>query len=188
ADMGDQQSIEMSLSTFSAHIANLLEILRTATDRSLVLVDELASGTDPVEGAALAQALLTRLATTARLTAVTTHYSELKEWASASDVAANAGTALDSATHAPLYPIVLARPGTSQAVEAAARLGLDESIVADARGRVAPERLRIAELLAEAETAEAAAEEERNAARREHAEARRLAEQAEERAEAIAAE
>jgi DNA mismatch repair protein MutS2 len=188
ADIGDQQSIEMSLSTFSAHIANLLEILRTATDRSLVLVDELASGTDPVEGAALAQALLARLATTARLTVVTTHYPELKEWASATDDAANAGTALDAVTHAPLYRVALGRPGTSHALETAARLGLDESIVADARSRVAPERLRMAELLAEAETAEAAAADERQAAAREHAAARRLTRQAEERAAALEAE
>jgi DNA mismatch repair protein MutS2 len=83
ADIGDQQSIEMSLSTFSAHIANVVSILRTATDRSLVLIDELASGTDPAEGGALAQAVLTQLAQQARLTVVTTHHPELKEWASA---------------------------------------------------------------------------------------------------------
>ena len=92
ADIGDRQSIEMSLSTFSGHIANLVAILDAATDRSLVLVDEVASGTDPVEGSALAQALVARLARQARLTIVTTHYPELKEWASARDDAANAAT------------------------------------------------------------------------------------------------
>src|SRR5262249_24646756 len=111
-----------------------------------------------------------------------------KEWASASDAAANAGTALDAATHAPLFRITLGRPGTSHALETAARLGLDESIVADARSRVAPERLRIAELLAEAESAEAAAVEERHAAERAHSEARRLQRQAEDRTAALAAE
>ena len=161
ADIGDQQSIEMSLSTFSAHISNLVAILGTATGRSLVLIDELASGTDPTEGAALAQAVLARLAKRARLTVVTTHHPELKEWASATDGAANAATGLDPVTHAPLYRIVLGRPGTSHALQTAERLGLDESIVADARSRVEPERLRIAELLAEAEAAERAAEEER---------------------------
>jgi DNA mismatch repair protein MutS2 len=164
ADIGDRQSIEMSLSTFSGHIANLVEILDAATERSLVLVDEVASGTDPVEGSALAQALVAHLAQQARLTVVTTHYPELKEWASAQEHAANAATALDPATQAPLYTITLGRPGTSHALQTAARLGLDESVVADARGRVEPERLRIAELLAETEAAERVAAQEREAA------------------------
>ncbi|HVM16820.1 MAG TPA: Smr/MutS family protein [Gaiellaceae bacterium] len=157
ADIGDQQSIEMSLSTFSAHLRNLLAILDAATARSLVLVDELASGTDPVEGSALAQALLARLAAQARLTVVTTHYAELKEWASASDRVANAATALDPETHEPLYRLAVGRPGTSHALDTAERLGLDARVVADARARIAPERLRITELLAEAEAAERAA-------------------------------
>src|SRR5206468_318460 len=114
-DIGDQQSIEMSLSTFSAHVANLISILERATVNSLVLVDELASGTDPVEGSALAQALLERFARQARLTVVTTHYPELKEWASATGGAANAATAIDARTHEPLYRIALGRPGTSYA-------------------------------------------------------------------------
>ena len=187
ADIGDRQSIEMSLSTFSAHISNLVAILETATERSLVLVDELASGTDPTEGAALAQAVLARLAEQARLTVVTTHHPELKEWASATDGAANAATGLDSVTHAPVYRIVLGRPGTSHALQTAERLGLDESVVADARSRVAPGRLRIAELLAEAETAERAAEEERQAATQERVDATRLGERARERAEELEA-
>jgi DNA mismatch repair protein MutS2 len=187
ADIGDQQSIEMSLSTFSAHISNLVAILGTATGRSLVLIDELASGTDPTEGAALAQAVLARLAERARLTVVTTHHPELKEWASATGGAANAATGLDPATHAPLYRVVLGRPGTSHALQTAERLGLDESIVADARSRVEPERLRIAELLAEAEAAERTAEEERRAATRERAEARRLGAQAQKRADELEA-
>src|SRR6478609_5416573 len=164
ADIGDRQSIEMSLSTFSGHIANLVEILDAATERSLVLVDEIASGTDPEEGSALAQALVERLAQQARLTVVTTHYPELKEWASARDDAANAATALDPATQAPLYTITLGRPGTSHALQTAERLGLDGTVVADARSRVEPERLRIAELLAETEAAERIAAAERAAA------------------------
>ena len=157
ADIGDRQSIEMSLSTFSGHIANLVEILDAATDRSLVLVDEIASGTDPEEGSALAQALVERLAQQARLTVVTTHYPELKEWASARDDAVNAATSLDPETNAPNYRITLGRPGISHALQTAARLGLDESVVAAARERVAPERLRIGELLAETEAAERSA-------------------------------
>ncbi len=164
ADIGDEQSIERSLSTFSGHLSNLVTILASATARSLVLVDELASGTDPVEGAALAQALLARLAGQARLTAVTTHYPELKEWASAVDGVANAATGFDPDTHEPLYQVALGRPGTSHALRIAARLGLDDGLVADARGRVAPERLRIEDLLAEAEGAERAAAGEREVA------------------------
>ncbi len=178
----------MSLSTFSAHISNLVAILRTATRRTLVLVDELASGTDPAEGAALAQAVLGALAARARLTVVTTHHSELKEWASATDGAANAATGLDPATHTPLYRIALGRPGTSHALQTAERLGLDASIVADARSRVEPERLRIAELLAEAEAAERSATEARQAAERERVEARRLGDHARERTEALEAQ
>ena len=188
ADIGDPQSIEMSLSTFSGHIENVRTILRAATARSLVLVDELASGTDPVEGSALAQALLGRLAEQARLTVVTTHYPELKEWASATEGASNAATGLDPETHAPLYRLVLGRPGTSHALQTAERLGLDEAIVADARARVAPERLRIAELLGEAEAAERAAVEQLEGAATERAEAKELVEQARERQAALEAE
>ena len=171
ADIGDRQSIEMSLSTFSGHVANLVAILNAARERSLVLLDEVAAGTDPVEGSALAQALLSRLAEQARLTVVTTHYAELKEWASATDGVANAATGFDPETHAPLFRIALGRPGISHALQTAERLGLDAEIVADARGRVAPERLRIEELLAEAEAAERTAVEEREAAAGERAEA-----------------
>ncbi len=188
ADIGDPQSIEMSLSTFSGHVANLIEILGAATERSLVLIDELASGTDPVEGAALAQALLERLARTARLTVVTTHYPELKEWASATEGSANAATAFDPETHAPLYRVALGRPGTSLGLETAERLGIDEQIVADARARVAPERLRVAELLADAEAAERAAQEALAAAERERRAARREVERAREREALLEAE
>ena len=174
ADIGDRQSIEMSLSTFSGHVANLVAILRAARERSLVLLDEVAAGTDPVEGSALAQALLARLAEQARLTVVTTHYAELKEWASATEGVANAATGFDPDTHAPLYRIALGRPGISHALQTAERLGLDAEVVADARGRVAPERLRIEELLAEAAAAERAAAEEREAAAGERAEAAEL--------------
>ena len=157
ADIGDRQSIEMSLSTFSGHLSTLVEILGSATGRSLVLLDEVAAGTDPEEGSALAQALVARLARQARLTVVTTHYPELKEWASANDHVANAATSFDPDTGEPLYRVDLGRPGTSHALRIAERLGLDADVVADARSRVAPERLRTAELLAEAQAAERAA-------------------------------
>ena len=103
-----------------------------------MLVDELASGTDPAEGSALGQAVVSELARRVRLTVVTTHYPELKEWASATTVAANAATGIDPVTHAPLYRIVLGRPGSSHALRTAGRLGLAASIVADARAASRP--------------------------------------------------
>jgi DNA mismatch repair protein MutS2 len=188
ADIGDEQSIEMSLSTFSGHLRNIVEILDAATDRSLVLLDELAAGTDPVEGSALAQALVERLAGQARLTVVTTHYPELKEWASATDGVANAATGFDPETYAPLYEISLGRPGTSQALRMAERLGLEPAVVADARSRVSPEQLRLAELLDEAEAGVAAAVAAERTAKQREREANRLAEQVQIREVALAAE
>jgi DNA mismatch repair protein MutS2 len=181
ADIGDRQSIEMSLSTFSGHVRTLVAILEHATGRSLVLLDEVAAGTDPQEGAPLAQALLERLASQARLTVVTTHYAELKEWASARDDVANAATGFDVETDTPLYRLALGRPGTSHALRVAERLGLDPAVVGDARTRVDPERLRASELVAEAEAAERAARERRE-------EAERSARRAEERERELAAE
>ena len=163
-DIGDEQSIAMSLSTFSAHVRNLVGILEDATSTSLVLLDEIAAGTDPVEGAALAEALLDALAGQARLTVTTSHYAELKEWASATDGAANAATGIDPDSYEPLYTVALGRPGTSHALQTAERLGLDGAIVAAARSRVAPERLQVAELVAEAESAAREAQEDLSAA------------------------
>ena len=188
ADIGDPQSIEMSLSTFSGHVRALIAVLGAATDRSLVLIDEVASGTDPVEGSALAQALVARLAGQARLTVVTTHHPELKDWASATDGVANAATALDPETHEPLYRIALGRPGTSHALATAERLGVDAAVVDDARTRVAPERLRVADLLAEAESAERTAAETRAEAEAERAEASALTEAARRREAELADE
>ena len=188
ADIGDEQSIEMSLSTFSGHLRNIVRILGAATSRSLVLLDELAAGTDPVEGSALAQALVERLSGQARLTVVTTHYPELKEWASATHGAANAATGFDPDSYAPLYEVTLGRPGTSQALRMAERLGLESAVVANARARVSPEQLRLAELLNEAEAGVTAAAEAREAAERREAEAKRVLEQVETREVALAAE
>src|ERR687898_933201 len=185
ADIGDRQSIEMSLSTFSGHVAAIVTILDAAGDRSLVLLDELASGTDPVEGSALAQALVARLAEQARLTLVTTHYPELKEWASATEGVANAGTGFDPDTHEPLYRVALGRPGTSHALQIAERLGLDPAVVEDARERVAPERLRIQELLTDAESAERVAAEERTRAAAERSEVTEALGRARERERAL---
>jgi DNA mismatch repair protein MutS2 len=184
ADIGDEQSIAMSLSTFSGHIRNLVAILEGAGDRSLVLLDEVAAGTDPVEGAALARALLARLAGQARLTVATSHYAELKEWASSTDAVANAATGFDPETQEPLYRVALGRAGTSHALRIAERLGLPPELVAEARAQVTPERLRVAELLAEAEAAEGQAAEARASAAKELA----AAEQARAAAESRVAE
>jgi len=181
-DIGDEQSIAMSLSTFSAHVRNLVAILESATGSSLVLLDELAAGTDPVEGAALAQAVLAQLVTQARLTVTTSHYAELKEWASAADGAANAATGLDPETSEPLYTIALGRPGTSHALQTAERLGLPAEVVAAARAAVAPERLLVADLVTEAEGAARDAHELRESAaaeQRDAVAARTAAERAE---------
>jgi DNA mismatch repair protein MutS2 len=184
ADIGDEQSIAMSLSTFSGHVRNLVAILGAATDRSLVLLDEVAAGTDPVEGAALAQALVGRLTRQARLTVVTSHYPELKEWASATEGVTNAATGFDPESEEPLYRITLGRPGTSHALRIAERLGLAPDLVAEARRSVVPERLRVAELLAEAEAAEERAAEDRESA----ASARAAAESSRDAAERRVAE
>ena len=182
ADIGDEQSIAMSLSTFSGHVRNLVAILEGAGESSLVLLDEVAAGTDPVEGAALAQALLARLSRQARLTVATSHYPELREWASATAGVANAATGFDPETQEPLYRVALGRAGTSHALRIAERLGLPADIVEDARTHVSPERLRVAELLAEAEAAEGQAAEARESAASEHAAAERARAAAEARA------
>ncbi len=187
-DIGDEQSIAMSLSTFSAHVRNLVGILESATANSLVLLDEIAAGTDPVEGAALAEALLDALAGQARLTVTTSHYAELKEWASAADGAANAATGIDPDSHEPLYSVTLGRPGTSHALQTAERLGLPGQIVATARGRVAPERLQVAELVAEAEAAAREAQDERAAAAVEREEAQAARAKAQRAADGLQAE
>jgi len=187
-EIGDQQSIAMSLSSFAAHVRNLIAILAEATSASLVLIDEPASGTDPVEGAALARALLERLAQQARLTIATTHYPELKEWASGADAAANAATAIDPETHEPLYRLALGRAGTSHALRTAERLGLDPAVVARAHDAIEPARHRIATLLAEAEAAERAAADDRSAAAAERAAAESAVADARKQEAALAAE
>ena len=146
ADIGDQQSIEMSLSTFSGHVAQHRRDPRCRRrERSLVLLDELASGTDPVEGSALAQALLARLAEQARLTRRDDALPRA-EGVGERDARGSRTprTGFDPETHAPLYRIALGRPGTSHALQIAERLGLDAGVVDDAARGSTPERLRVA--------------------------------------------
>ncbi len=154
ADIGDEQSIAMSLSTFSGHMRNLVHILEAAGPRSLVLLDEVAAGTDPHEGAALARGIVAALVDRGAHVVVTTHYSELKEWASEAEGVVNAAVGFDPDSLQPTFVLAVGRAGASHALQMAEQLGLEPTVVSAARQLVAPERLAVAGLLAEAAGAE----------------------------------
>jgi len=147
ADIGDEQDLRSNLSTFSAHLANLAEIVRTATPRSLVVLDEVGVGTDPAEGAALAQAVLEQLADRAARVVATTHFNLLKEMASVDERFSNASVAFDPATYAPTYRLVLGTPGTSSALTVAERMGIPIAALDRARELLAREDVELDRLL-----------------------------------------
>ena len=154
ADIGDEQSIQASLSTFSAHLRNLAEILRSATADSLVLVDELGSGTDPVEGAALGGAILEELTRRGTLTIATTHLGALKEVATEVPGVVNASLQFDAAALAPTYRLVKGVPGRSYGLSIARRLALPEQVLARAEERVPSGERDVERLLADLEARE----------------------------------
>ncbi len=153
ADIGDEQSIEQSLSTFSSHLNNIVAILQQADQRSLVLLDELGAGTDPVEGSALARAILGNLLARQCTTMVATHYSELKMYAHTTPGVENASLEFDLETLSPTYRMQIGLPGRSNAFAIAERLGLPAAIVQEARGLVSAEDLQAESLLAEIQQA-----------------------------------
>ena len=147
ADIGDEQSIEQSLSTFSSHMTNIVEILKQADHRALVLLDELGAGTDPAEGSALARALLNTLLERRVTVMVTTHHPELKIFAQQTPGVSNASVEFDLETLAPTFRLIIGLPGRSNALAIAARLGLPEAIIEEARAMVSDSDLEVDNLL-----------------------------------------
>ncbi|MCL6510305.1 MAG: endonuclease MutS2 [Anaerolineae bacterium] len=185
ADIGDEQSIEQSLSTFSAHMTNLRSFLERVNERSLVLLDELGAGTDPAEGAALARALLEYLLRAGAICVVATHYPELKAWASLTPGAANANVAFDYETLQPLYKLTVGLPGRSNAFAIAQRLGIPDEIIATAKDYMDRNVARVEDMLAEIARLQQQAERARDAALRSQREAEANAERIRSRLNAI---
>ena len=147
ADIGDEQSIEQSLSTFSGHITNIIRILKQIDNRSLVIFDELGSGTDPQEGAAIARAILSHLLEVGVMTLVATHYPELKTFAHSTEGVVNASLEFDIKTLRPTYKLTIGLPGRSNALAIAQKLGLPQPIIDSAKAEINPLDLRADKLL-----------------------------------------
>ncbi|MEX0626095.1 MAG: endonuclease MutS2 [Chloroflexota bacterium] len=155
ADIGDEQSIAQSLSTFSSHLRNVVRFVAAAGPGTLVLLDEIGAGTDPTEGSALAMAIVERLLASGAMVAATTHYAELKAFAQEHALVTNASVAFDVATLRPTYRLEIGLPGKSQAFAIAERLGLSAEILEDARSRLGAEHVSMEETLAAIGRAEA---------------------------------
>ncbi|KAA9005347.1 endonuclease MutS2 [Paenibacillus spiritus] len=174
ADIGDEQSIEQSLSTFSSHMTNIITILRRMTPKSLILLDEVGAGTDPAEGSALAIAILEHIHRAGTRMVATTHYSELKAYAYERKGVINASMEFDVQSLSPTYRLLVGVPGRSNAFAIAERLGLPGPILEHARGEVKEEDLRVENMIASLEENRLGAESERERAEQIRAEAEEL--------------